>query len=622
MTTKNQNSASPEKASEPELKTKNYDFDIGPNAISNWMPDRALQKIVAANLGRELDQVTKEDLANLTEINLIAKSETTIVQGRKQYVISPREYQSRLKLKSLAGLEYATNLVKLNLAPDRQLNHEWLHRTFSRSSLIDISALQNLTKLARVNLEMCSIADISALANKPQLMQLNLSYNAISDFSPLKANKQLLASGSIELKKQIIIAEPVHITAGTFSYTSGPYQLLDLNGASMPIKIETGKHIGARCNIKQYCSNWDEHVGQVNGKQTVTWDLTNLKPDSNAAMTIKFHSNSATQKPLISGWYVIPFRIVSGQPITFHFKDDADNTIACEQKLYGDINNSCTAPVPTFNGYSIEAKLVNGVKTPLNQGSLTTTITAQPQDIFLLYNRNKAADITVHYQDENGKTIAPATMISGVFSEQKIVKPQEISGYTPSRYQIDHNGISHHPGSVAILLNNQPQEITFYYNRQKVSNVIVHYQDIEGQKVAPDEILSGYVNDQQMVHTLKLPGYTIQSKNLNGLSTKSELNTTAITLKEKPQKLTYIYTKDIIGNKKVANNKPLPKYKNRSYHHLTNKIKTLNNRKKKAQQSHTKAKKKWQFLLLILGLASLFSILGLTLIYYNKKNRK
>ncbi|MEB3362987.1 MucBP domain-containing protein [Lactobacillus sp. R2/2] len=80
--------------------------------------------------------------------------------------------------------------------------------------------------------------------------------------------------------------------------------------------------------------------------------------------------------------------------------------------------------------------------------------------------------------------------------------------------------------------------------------MIVHYQDIEGQKVAPDEILSGFVNDQQVVHTLKLPGYTIQSKNLNGLSTKSELNTTAITLKEKPQKLTYIYTKDIIGNKK------------------------------------------------------------------------
>ncbi|MEB3362985.1 hypothetical protein SDC49_02590 [Lactobacillus sp. R2/2] len=85
---KNQNSASTEKASEPELKTKNYDFDIGPNTISNWIPDRALQKIVAANLGRELDQVTKEDLANITEINLIAASETTIVQGKKQYVIS------------------------------------------------------------------------------------------------------------------------------------------------------------------------------------------------------------------------------------------------------------------------------------------------------------------------------------------------------------------------------------------------------------------------------------------------------------------------------------------------------------------------------------------------------
>ena len=619
MTTKTRESSDLNDTIEPAFKLQNSVSNS--NRLDSWMPDKVLQKIVAANLGQPIKQITKESLANLTELSLIAPSEMPVVHGKRKYAISPAEYRLRLRLKSLTGLEYATNLVKINLAPDCQLNNDWCHRAVLNSTLADISALQNLHKLTNINLEMCNLHDISALANKPQLVQLNLSYNAITDFSPLKSNKQLIESGSLKLRKQIILAEPTHLTAGTTSYTSGPYQLLDFNGKNMTLKVETGKHLSSKYPVKQYSSNWSDHVGQVNGKQTVTWDLSGLQSDDSAAMTVKFHSRNSAQEPIISGWYIIPFRIVSGQPITIHFKDDADNTIACQQKLYGDVNTSSTITIPTFTGYSISAKAVDGTTTPISQGSVTATITAQPQEITLIYTRNKAADITVHFQDETGKPIAPESTISGVFSEQKIIQPQDISGYTPIRYQIDHNGISHHPGSVPIVLNNQPQAITFYYNREKVSNVIVHYQDTAGKKVAPDEILSGFVNDQQTAPALKLPGYTVKLKDFNGSHIDTDLNATAITLKQKPQELTYIYTKNILSSKNTVKEKKSQKYKHSQKLHLNSKIQSLVNKKKDVRQPSAKAIKGWQLGLLALGLISLFSVLGLAIIYYNRKSK-
>lgn len=192
---------------ESTIATSDFDIDAinsveNSNSIASWMPDKVLQKIVAANLNQNISQITKESLANLTELSLIAPSERHVVHGKRQCDVSAAEYRLRLKLTSLEGLEYATNLAKIDLAPSREFNHKWLHHTIVNSTLSDISALHHLNKLTSVNLEMCSVHDIAALANKPQLIQLNLSYNAIADFSPLKTNKRLLENGIVNLKSK------------------------------------------------------------------------------------------------------------------------------------------------------------------------------------------------------------------------------------------------------------------------------------------------------------------------------------------------------------------------------------------------------------------------------------
>ena len=172
-----------------------------------------------------------------------------------------------------------------------------------------------------------------------------------------------------------------------------------------------------------------------------------------------------------------------------------------------------------------------------------------------------------------------------------------------------------------IVLNNQPQEITFYYNREKVSNVIVHYHDTAGKKVAPDEILSGFVNDQQTAPALKLPGYTIKLKYFNGSPIDTGLDTTVITLKQKPQELTYVYTKNILSSKNSVKEVKIQKYKHSEKLHLNSKIQSLVNNKKHVKQPRAKTITGWQLGLLLLGLISLFSVLGLAIIYYSRKSK-
>lgn len=619
------------------IATSNFDIDAinsieNSNSIASWMPDKVLQKIVAANLNQNISQITKESLANLTEIKLIAPSERHVIHGERQCDVSAGEYRLRLKITSLEGLEYATNLAKIDLAPSREFNHKWLHHTIVNSTLTDISALHDLNKLTSVNLEMCSVHDISALANKPQLIQLNLSYNAIADFSPLKTNKRLLENGSVNLKKQIIRVKSIHIPAESTFYTPDPYKLFDFNGSNMPLKIETGKHLNSSCFIKQFCSNWSNHVGQITDEQTVTWNLLGLKPGDGAAMTVKFHSMNHVQEPLITGWYIIPFRIVTGQPITFHFKDDDGNTIACEQKLYGDINTSSNISIPSFTGYSIAAKLVDGIKTPISQDFVTTTISAKVQDITLLYNRDKPKNITIHYQDENGKTIAPESITSGDFNQQKVIEPKDVPGYTPIYYEIDHNGNSYHLGSIAIPLNSQPQDITFYYDKkskEKVSNVIVRFEDMDGNKIAPNKIISGFINDQQSVPALKLPDYTIKFKDFNGSHITNNLDTTVITLKQQSQKLIYVYTKSIAESKSLVKTDNTTNYKHSKYNYkhskyqrFSSKIHPSNDKKTREQQPSSKINKLSHLVLTTLILIVLFNVLGLVLMHYKRKRTK
>ena len=132
---------------------------------------------------------------HLTNIQPITKER---MQGLRRLLIT-----ENYKVSSLAGLEYATYLEELvfnrtqiggDLSPLENLT-QLKRLDLGYSQISDISPLANLTNLTYLNLQSNQISDISPIANLTQLEFLWLVYNRISDISPLANLRRLTRLG-------------------------------------------------------------------------------------------------------------------------------------------------------------------------------------------------------------------------------------------------------------------------------------------------------------------------------------------------------------------------------------------------------------------------------------------
>ena len=142
--------------------------------------DANLHAVIADSLGKSRNaSITRSEMATLTRIDAPNKG-----------------------IRSLTGLEHATNLQRLSLGPE-EVNNEFVNSneisdlspltglinltylSLWDNSISDISALSNLTNLTYLDLDGNSISDISALSNLTNLERLSLADNSISDISAL-----------------------------------------------------------------------------------------------------------------------------------------------------------------------------------------------------------------------------------------------------------------------------------------------------------------------------------------------------------------------------------------------------------------------------------------------------
>lgn len=122
-------------------------------AIANWMPDVNLQKAVANQLGISIEQLSKEQMKQLTKVSFVNKQIT-----------------------SIQGLEYAENLCELNL---------------QNNQIKDLSPLSQLHQLTNLNLHDNHIANADALKTCTTLNSLDLSTNQLTDTTFLINMNQL-----------------------------------------------------------------------------------------------------------------------------------------------------------------------------------------------------------------------------------------------------------------------------------------------------------------------------------------------------------------------------------------------------------------------------------------------
>ena len=183
----------------------------GSGATTVTIPDANLRAAIENALGKASGaSITPADMARLTR--LVAQSKG---------------------IRSLTGLEYATNLTELDLGGEDFVNGEWVNSNdisnlsplsnltnltgliLGGNSISDISALSNLTNLTVLDLGVNSISDVSALSSLTNLEGLYLGENSISDLSPLVANTGLSSGDEVFVRNNPLSATSIntHIPA-------------------------------------------------------------------------------------------------------------------------------------------------------------------------------------------------------------------------------------------------------------------------------------------------------------------------------------------------------------------------------------------------------------------------
>ena len=140
--------------------------------------------------------------------------------------------------------------------------------------------------------------------------------------------------------------------------------------------------------------------------------------------------------------------------------------------------------------------------------------------------------ITAHYQDEKGKTLADDETYTGTYGTPYEAKVKEIPGYV----------LTAMPKNAKGLIGENVDDIMFIYQKPtnngktpvKAADVTVHYEDENGNQIAPNVILSGNVGDGYQTETKAISGYTLKTRpnNATGFFTSQ------------PQDVVYVYTKN------------------------------------------------------------------------------
>ncbi|MBI0109598.1 BspA family leucine-rich repeat surface protein [Lactobacillus sp. W8093] len=186
--------------------------------------------------------------------------------------------------------------------------------------------------------------------------------------------------------------------------------------------------------------------------------------------------------------------------------------------------------------------------------------------------------ITAHYQDEKGKTLAPDETYTGTYGTPYEAKVKEIPGYV----------LTAMPKNAKGLIGENVDDIMFIYQKPtnngktpvKAADVTVHYEDENGNQIAPNVILSGNVGDGYQTETKAISGYTLKTRpnNATGFFTSQ------------PQDVVYVYTKNDQSAKEPGKEPGQEPSDNDNSHNSSGNSK-LNKNKKGPHKTNKKATK-------------------------------
>ena len=164
------------------------------------IPDPGLRAVIESALGKEAGaNITQSEMESLESLQVNKCHFLTLSEKgwwtpvAERWICESTGGPFVSSIKDLTGLEFATNLIELELGRNQisdmtplkdLINLTRLSLGINRIS--DVAPLKNLTNLTHLSLINNQISDISALNNLTELIELDLDDNEISDLSPIK----------------------------------------------------------------------------------------------------------------------------------------------------------------------------------------------------------------------------------------------------------------------------------------------------------------------------------------------------------------------------------------------------------------------------------------------------
>ncbi len=539
--------------------------------VNQWMPNTLLQQEVlrqlrAQNPGRTWNSaadITKDDMLLLTTYY----GKDTYIDGKTSYSLEGLQYATNLttvwlnnNLNAPSGSYYSDVTDISQLADLQKLQVV----NIQQNRITDISPLANLKNLTEVDAAYNHISDFSPLKGfknlkgtfSNQFITLPPAYiSADNNIATLAIDCYLPDGSKVQLKPNNGVGETVfykngqlyvrwyfngagggnYDSNGHIYYTNMKPQQPGLTGPTfngttvipmddyyfMTAASDGNNFVVVRPYVLAATSApiTVKYVDALTGESLVTADLTlngivgqpyttqridDELPNYDFTNIVGNASGVFTADAQTVTYY---YTRKDAGDITIHMVDANGNLVYEPQILPGkhNLGNAYNLDAPTFDHFKLQQTI----------GNAAGVFTTDPQSITFVYVRLDAGNITVKYQDKQGKQLKPDKTISGSQSlgQAYTTEPLDIENYT----------LTTTPTNATGTFTDQEQTVIYVYVRRDAGQIVVKYQDSAGNPLAPDKLLDGkeQLGAAYQTEAISIPNFYLVATPANATGTFS-----------------------------------------------------------------------------------------------------
>ncbi|TGD19834.1 MucBP domain-containing protein [Levilactobacillus suantsaiihabitans] len=469
-------------------------------SIDQWMPNKTLQQAVlgtfqspittgnqavvdSGKTWNSVADITQADMGLLTYFSIPSMGLSTYIDGKSSF--------------SLEGLQYAVNLQTLNVSN----NMNWAPYSF-RGDVTDLTPLKDLQNLKWLELTANRVSDITPVTGLKNLKELYFAQNIVSDFSSLNlaqytdcrfiqqfVEKKLVyipKTGSYVMDNPVKAPQGVTFTTSTVLRLGVPLSAVASTGNPTPtVRIFwNGADAVTLAGNQLSFSGIKDQIMPGGTENPFDYLYPNLVQEDYSYFLVTLFDATVKGVADTQVMMVMPYlKADAAKDVTVNYVDEAGKALTDPDTLTGFVGEAYTATPKELPGYVLTT-------TPANA---TGTFSDTAQTVTFVY-KEATATVTVHYQDDQGKTIKPDDTVTGQIGEAYTIDHPAIAGYTYKETV----------GNATGTYEETPAEVTFIYTKDAVTppvtptqtiTVTVHHQTADGTQVAPDVIITGQAGD-------------------------------------------------------------------------------------------------------------------------------